>query len=159
MCVFQQKMCLQLFTTILLSFFLHSSGFLISKALTYLRQHDLFMESFSPGFPRPQNVPGNLYVDGTCIDCDVCRWMSPSTFLRKGLQSAVVSQPETNSEKLAAYGAMVCCPVGSIRTHTPDPLVKFALDAFPANVELKFHRYLICLCIISNRLMQSTFLE
>ena len=27
---------------------------------------------------RKQNAPGNLYVDESCIDCDVCRWMSPN---------------------------------------------------------------------------------
>ena len=32
--------------------------------------------------PRPQNVPGNLYVDESCIDCDACRWICPSVFNR-----------------------------------------------------------------------------
>ena len=32
--------------------------------------------------PRAQNVPGNLYVDESCIDCDACRWICPSVFNR-----------------------------------------------------------------------------
>jgi len=84
---------------------------------------------------RRQNVPGNLYVDESCIDCDVCRWMSPSTFSRIGIKSAVYAQPEGESQKLQAYAAMVACPVGSIRTHAPDPLIKAAFEAFPAEID------------------------
>jgi hypothetical protein len=29
---------------------------------------------------RAENVPGNIYVDTTCINCDTCRWMSPGVF-------------------------------------------------------------------------------
>ena len=29
---------------------------------------------------RPENVPGDVYVDDTCINCDTCRWMSPGVF-------------------------------------------------------------------------------
>ncbi|MGB5768342.1 MAG: ferredoxin, partial [Crocosphaera sp.] len=29
---------------------------------------------------RSENIPGNFYVDSTCIDCDTCRWMSPTVF-------------------------------------------------------------------------------
>jgi hypothetical protein len=28
-----------------------------------------------------------------CIDCDVCRWMCPSIYGRKGIKAAVVAQP------------------------------------------------------------------
>ncbi len=43
--------------------------------------------------PRPQNVPGNLYVDENCIDCDACRWICPTVFGRKGIKAAVIEQP------------------------------------------------------------------
>jgi 4Fe-4S single cluster domain of Ferredoxin I len=71
--------------------------------------------------PRSQNAPGNLFVDEGiglveiyllkarrklicyatfhlkmttgCIDCDVCRWMCPSIYARKGIKSAVINQP------------------------------------------------------------------
>jgi ferredoxin len=84
---------------------------------------------------RRQNVPGNLYVDESCIDCDTCRWMSPKTFSRIGIKSAVTAQPEDEAQKLQAYAAMVACPTGSIRTYAPDPLIKAAFEAFPAEID------------------------
>lgn len=85
---------------------------------------------------RPQNVPGNLYVDESCIDCDVCRWMCPSVYARKGIKSIVHNQPMTEDEKLLAYSAMVACPVGSIRMRVPDPLAKIvAAEIFPAEID------------------------
>ena len=48
--------------------------------------------------PRSQNAVGNLFVDESCIDCDVCRWMCPSVFGRKGLKSAVIKQPASEVE-------------------------------------------------------------
>ena len=84
--------------------------------------------------PRKQNAPGNLFVDESCIDCDVCRWMCPSVFGRVGIKSAVLAQPSTEQEKLQAYAAMITCPVGSIRTQQPDSLTKIALDLFPAEI-------------------------
>jgi formate hydrogenlyase subunit 6/NADH:ubiquinone oxidoreductase subunit I len=44
---------------------------------------------------RSKNVEGNLYVDDSCIDCDACRWICPSSFSRVGIQAAVTKQPET----------------------------------------------------------------
>jgi ferredoxin len=94
-----------------------------------------------------------LFVDESCIDCDVCRWLCPSVFARKGLMSIVSEQPtdqphdhgqDNERAKLQAYSAMVACPVGAIRLHQPDPLVKKALDAFPAQV---VHTSPPCLCL------------
>ena len=28
----------------------------------------------------PQNVPGDFFVDSTCIDCDTCRQIAPRVF-------------------------------------------------------------------------------
>ena len=28
----------------------------------------------------PENVPGDFFVDSTCIDCDACRQIAPSVF-------------------------------------------------------------------------------
>jgi hypothetical protein len=44
---------------------------------------------------RAENVEGNVFVDESCIDCDTCRWMAPSTYARVGDKSAVVVQPST----------------------------------------------------------------
>lgn len=85
--------------------------------------------------PQPQNAAGNLFVDESCIDCDVCRWMCPGVYKRKGIKSVVHSQPVTHEQKLSAFAAMVACPVGAIRTHHPDPIVKEALDIFPAEID------------------------
>jgi ferredoxin len=84
--------------------------------------------------PRRLNAPGNLFVDESCIDCDVCRWMCPSVYKRSGIKSIVYSQPQEKAEKLQAYAAMVSCPTGSIRTHSPDPLTKEVADLFPAEI-------------------------
>ena len=28
----------------------------------------------------PENVPGDFFVDSTCIDCDTCRQIAPAVF-------------------------------------------------------------------------------
>lgn len=60
------------------------------------------------------NIEGNFFVDSTCIDCDTCRQLAPTTFEEKGDYSAVFHQPESKHEELAAYQALIACPVGSI---------------------------------------------
>lgn len=65
---------------------------------------------------RAENVPGDLYVDSTCIDCDTCRWMAPETFAQAGEMSAVVAQPADGEAWLRALQALVSCPTASIGT-------------------------------------------
>ncbi len=85
---------------------------------------------------RMSNVPGNFYVDRTlCYDCDVCRWMCPSVFDRKGLQASVYHQPSSNDEKIQALGALLACPVGAIKTEVIEPLAKVASEIFPALID------------------------
>jgi len=60
------------------------------------------------------NVEGNFFVDSTCIDCDTCRQLAPATFIEDGDYSAVFHQPKSSKEELAAYQALIACPVGSI---------------------------------------------
>lgn len=69
---------------------------------------------------------GNLWVSDRCIDCDVCRWLAPDTFssCKGGGRSIVHTQPLGEQTKLAAYTALVACPVGAIRTKIPDVLIK-----------------------------------
>ena len=71
-------------------------------------------------------VQAALQVNNRCIDCDVCRWMCSSTYLRDAAlgKSFVHAQPNDNVEKLKAYAAMVACPVGAITLDNPDALVK-----------------------------------
>ncbi|MCB1225919.1 MAG: ferredoxin [Verrucomicrobiales bacterium] len=64
----------------------------------------------------PQNVPGQFYVDSTCIDCDQCRSTAPLFFQRDddiGM-SVVVRQPQTESEIDLAMDALDGCPTESI---------------------------------------------
>src|SRR5205085_1752266 len=61
-----------------------------------------------------ENVPGDFFVDSTCIDCDACRQIAPTVFHDIGEQSAVFRQPETDEELLAAQRALIACPTASI---------------------------------------------
>ncbi len=69
----------------------------------------------NPKQRRVENVPGDFYVDSTCIDCDTCRWMAPEVFRRSGEQSAVIAQPGPRApETRAALHALLACPTASI---------------------------------------------
>ncbi|HEY2031110.1 MAG TPA: MBL fold metallo-hydrolase [Myxococcales bacterium] len=63
----------------------------------------------------PENAPGELFVDDTCIDCDTCRELAPHTFgsLRNG-QSFVREQPRDDAAWAEALRALVSCPTASI---------------------------------------------
>ena len=61
-----------------------------------------------------ENVPGDFFVDSTCIDCDACRLIAPTVFYDIGDQSAVYHQPESEEELLAAQRALISCPTASI---------------------------------------------
>jgi glyoxylase-like metal-dependent hydrolase (beta-lactamase superfamily II)/ferredoxin len=67
---------------------------------------------------RPENVPGDFYVDSTCIDCDLCRQIAPASFADSGDQSAVYRQPAGAEDELQALKALVTCPTASIGTRT-----------------------------------------
>jgi glyoxylase-like metal-dependent hydrolase (beta-lactamase superfamily II) len=64
----------------------------------------------------PENVPGDFYVDETCIDCDTCRRIEPSVFVEGSSFSYVGRQPESESERARSLMALVACPTGSIGT-------------------------------------------
>jgi len=61
-----------------------------------------------------ENVPGDFFVDSTCIDCDACRLIAPTVFRDIGDQSAVYHQPVSAEELLAAQRALISCPTASI---------------------------------------------
>src|SRR5688572_30059504 len=79
------------------------------------------------------NVPGDFFVDASCIDCDACRQIAPTVFHEAGDQSAVFHQPRTNPEILAAEMALIACPTSSIGTSTRHDM-RTALASFPAPV-------------------------
>ena len=64
-----------------------------------------------------QNVPGDLFVDETCIECDTCRELAPEVFgsLDSG-QSFVRAQPSGDAMWRRALHAVVSCPTASIGT-------------------------------------------
>lgn len=84
-----------------------------------------------------QNVPGDFYVDSTCIDCDACRVFAPTVFSDELDQSFVFHQPETAEELLAAQKALITCPTSSIGSMTG---AREAIDALPEIIEDDVYR-------------------
>jgi glyoxylase-like metal-dependent hydrolase (beta-lactamase superfamily II)/ferredoxin len=76
------------------------------------------------------NVPGGFFVDTTCIDCDTCRQLAPSTFGDNGEMSFVQLQPRDGAQTRAALRALIACPTGSIGTADKGG-VSAALADFP----------------------------
>lgn len=83
---------------------------------------------------REQNVPGEFYVDATCIDCDTCRWLAPATFDSADGQSRVFHQPASELEAHRARMALVACPTASIGTASKQDMAR-AVAAFPEQIE------------------------
>jgi glyoxylase-like metal-dependent hydrolase (beta-lactamase superfamily II)/ferredoxin len=85
------------------------------------------------------NVPGDFYVDSTCIDCDACRIFAPTVFSDTGDQSAVFHQPESDDELLAAQKALISCPtasIGSVSKYDMRP----ALESLPELIDGDVYR-------------------
>ena len=76
------------------------------------------------------NVPGDFFVDSSCIDCDACRQLAPEVFTDSGDASIVFRQPETIADTRRALMALVACPTGSIGTLKPQDF-RAGIDAFP----------------------------
>jgi glyoxylase-like metal-dependent hydrolase (beta-lactamase superfamily II)/ferredoxin len=81
-----------------------------------------------------ENVPGDFFVDSTCIDCDTCRQIAPQVF-GEAIESAYVShQPESSEDRCHALHALVSCPTGSIGCLGPgNP--KAVMGDFPLLIE------------------------
>jgi glyoxylase-like metal-dependent hydrolase (beta-lactamase superfamily II)/ferredoxin len=77
-----------------------------------------------------ENVPGDFFVDSTCIDCDACRQIAPGTFSEAGDFSVVHHQPQSEAENQRALMALVACPTGSIGTVEHHD-ARIGIDAFP----------------------------
>ena len=81
----------------------------------------------------PENVPGDFFVDSTCIDCDTCRQIAPETFAEDGDYSIVHKQPHNDDEMKRAMMALVACPTGSIGTVKHHD-AHIGIDAFPESI-------------------------
>jgi glyoxylase-like metal-dependent hydrolase (beta-lactamase superfamily II)/ferredoxin len=81
-----------------------------------------------------ENVPGDFFVDDTCIDCDLCRQIAPSVFKEEWDHSIVSHQPESATETHRAAMALVACPTASIGARKKIDVAATAA-AFPEHVE------------------------
>ena len=84
---------------------------------------------------RTENIPGNFFVDDTCIDCDACRWIAPQVFHEKKDQSAVYHQPQNEHETESALRALVACPTSSIGTVEKIKELRGISKSFPLNIQ------------------------
>ena len=78
----------------------------------------------------PDNVPGEFFVDATCIDCDTCRRVAPAVFEEGDGHSFVGAQPRGIEERRRAFMALVACPTASIGT-SPRTDASEGARAFP----------------------------
>ena len=82
------------------------------------------------------NVVGDFYVDATCINCDTCRQLAPTSFEEVGDFSAVTRQPADERQLHQAYQALLACPVGSIGTeHSDTWRMTEAMASYPLHLE------------------------
>jgi len=81
-----------------------------------------------------ENVPGDFFVDSTCIDCDTCRQIAPSVFGEATESSFVKTQPVSSSDRRRALQALLACPTGSIGCLGDDD-VKAVMQDFPLLIE------------------------
>ena len=81
-----------------------------------------------------ENVPGEFFVDSTCIDCDTCRQLAPGIFQDGSSTSFVHHQPQTPQEAREGLRALLACPTGSIGTLHPNASSE-AMDDFPMELE------------------------
>jgi glyoxylase-like metal-dependent hydrolase (beta-lactamase superfamily II)/ferredoxin len=88
----------------------------------------------NPSKRVPENVPGDFFVDSTCIDCDACRQIAPSVFGEAADTSFVRHQPETPFDRRDALRALLACPTGSIGC-LGDENLKDVMGDFPLEVE------------------------
>ena len=76
------------------------------------------------------NVPGEFYVDSSCIDCDTCRRVAPTVFEEGEGHSFVSAQPRSAEDRRRALMALVACPTASIGT-SPKADASEGVRAFP----------------------------
>lgn len=82
----------------------------------------------------PENVPGDFFVDSTCINCDACRQVAPAVFAEAAETSFVRSQPTSPAQRRMALQAMLACPTGSIGCLADDD-IKPVMGDFPLLLE------------------------
>src|SRR6516165_10173397 len=81
-----------------------------------------------------ENIPGDFFVDETCIDCNACCQLAPEVFADAGTYSYVYAQPLIGRAERSAVRALLACPTGSIGTLHPDRTRAVKMD-FPMHLE------------------------
>ena len=81
-----------------------------------------------------ENVPGDFFVDSTCIDCDACRQIAPGVFADAVGHSYVFRQPDSEVERRDAFRALVACPTASIGSSDTTG-ARAAVSDFPLVIE------------------------
>ena len=92
-----------------------------------------------PALRLETNVPGDFFVDSSCIDCDACRIFAPAVFHDAGEQSAVYHQPGNEQELLAAQRALISCPTASIGTIEKHDM-RAAVASLPEHIDDDVYR-------------------
>ncbi len=82
----------------------------------------------------PESVPGDFFVDSTCIDCDACRQIAPAVFAEAAETSYVHQQPQNPADRRQALYALLSCPTGSIGCEGKDN-PKSVMGDFPLLLE------------------------
>jgi len=88
----------------------------------------------NPRLSVPENLPGEFFVDSTCIDCDACRQIAPATFAAGTATSYVQRQPVDAAARRSALHALLACPTGSIGCRGAEAATEFAAD-FPLPID------------------------
>lgn len=84
---------------------------------------------------NPQNSPGPIFVDDTCIDCGTCYHLADTVFKEAAGSSIVFHQPEKMEEWSGTKRAIVSCPTNSIGLREKsDAFIKAELE-----LPLKIH--------------------
>jgi glyoxylase-like metal-dependent hydrolase (beta-lactamase superfamily II)/ferredoxin len=88
-----------------------------------------------PARRLPENAPGDLFVDDSCIACDTCRRVAPGVFGGGPWDTAFVArQPEGGAEWHRALMSLVACPVAAIGAAGRHPAGE-AARSFPDPVD------------------------
>ncbi len=82
----------------------------------------------------PDPVPGDFFVDRTCIDCSTCPEIIPEVFEEGNGFSFVKAQPATEESAFRSAMALVACPTGSIGSQSKRH-VKEAVHSFPEPID------------------------
>jgi glyoxylase-like metal-dependent hydrolase (beta-lactamase superfamily II)/ferredoxin len=88
----------------------------------------------NPGKSVRDNVPGDFFVDTTCIDCDTCRQIAPQVFAEGPGTAYVHRQPASAVARREALRALLACPTGSIGDQGHDDRKSVMAD-FPLHIE------------------------